>query len=292
MLVYFGYTHCPDACPTALQDMANALDLLGAQKKDVAVVFVTIDPERDTPGVMKDYVAAFEAPIAALTGTAEQVAAAARAYRVYYRKHPEKDGGYSMDHSSIIYVMDKQGAFRGQLHPRDAARDHRNPIEGIDVIRPALLMLVMTAPAWAGSVSVRNGTGETMTGVQMAPAGSGQAGDNRLRSTLPPGAEGRFTYSTGCRADVRLAFAGGRTEDHRDVDVCGEARIVAGVAGVAGPAVAAAGAARLVRCLRRLVRCLRRLGRRRCRPWLGRRRRGRASTGVRGRLRRSRRRFP
>ncbi len=110
MLVYFGYTHCPDACPTALQDMANALDLLGPKKKDVAAVFITVDPERDTPPVMKDYVSSFEAPITALSGTPEQVAKAAHGYRVYYAKHPTKDG-YDMDHSDIIYVMDPEGRF-------------------------------------------------------------------------------------------------------------------------------------------------------------------------------------
>lgn len=110
MLVYFGYTHCPDACPTALQDMANALDILGDKKRDVALVFITVDPERDTPSVVKDYVSGFEAPIVALSGTAEQVAQAAKEYRVYYKKHPTADG-YDMDHTSIIYVMDPQGRF-------------------------------------------------------------------------------------------------------------------------------------------------------------------------------------
>ena len=111
MMVYFGYTHCPDACPTALQDMANALDALGAKKKDVAAVFITVDPERDTPAVMKDYVAAFDSTIVPLTGSVESVARVAREYRVYYAKHPTSEGGYDMDHSSIIYVMDRQGRF-------------------------------------------------------------------------------------------------------------------------------------------------------------------------------------
>ncbi len=112
MLVYFGYTRCPDACPTALQDMANALDTLGAEAKaKVAVLFITIDPERDTPAVMRDYVTAFDAPITGLSGTPEQTAAVARAYRVYYAKHPKAGGEYDMDHSSIIYVMDPRGRF-------------------------------------------------------------------------------------------------------------------------------------------------------------------------------------
>lgn len=110
MLIYFGYTHCPDACPTALQDMADAVDLLGAKKSEVALVFVTVDPARDTPAVMKNYVSNFNAPITGLSGSPEQVAKAAKEYRVYYAKHPTKDG-YDMDHSSIIYVMDTSGDF-------------------------------------------------------------------------------------------------------------------------------------------------------------------------------------
>lgn len=114
MLVYFGYTHCPDACPTALQDMANALDILGPEaKRKVAVLFISVDPERDTPKVVQDYVGAFDAPITGLSGTPDQVAAAAKAYRVYYAKRPRpnREGEYDMDHSSIIYVMDRQGRF-------------------------------------------------------------------------------------------------------------------------------------------------------------------------------------
>jgi len=110
MLVYFGYTHCPDACPTALQDMATALDDLGGKRGEVAPVFITVDPERDTPSVMKDYAANFGAGIAALSGSMEAVTAAARAYRVYFTKRPKADG-YDMDHSSIIYLMDRQGRF-------------------------------------------------------------------------------------------------------------------------------------------------------------------------------------
>jgi protein SCO1 len=112
MLVYFGYTHCPDACPTALNDMANALDLLNpAQRAKVAAVFITVDPDRDTPAVMKEYVSAFDAPITALSGSADAIAQAEREYRVYAAKHPTDGNDYEMDHSSIIYVMDPQGRF-------------------------------------------------------------------------------------------------------------------------------------------------------------------------------------
>jgi protein SCO1/2 len=110
-LVYFGYTHCPDACPTALNDISIALEDLGAKRDAVRPVFITVDPERDTPEALKAYVTSFDAPILALTGTPDEVAQAAKGYRVYYAKHPEVGGDYSMDHSSVIYVMDPQGRF-------------------------------------------------------------------------------------------------------------------------------------------------------------------------------------
>ena len=110
MLVYFGYTHCPDACPTALADMVAAADLLGDKARGLAMVFITVDPQRDTPAIMKDYVTPFGAPIAALSGTPDAVADAMRAYRVYAARNPTADG-YDMDHSSIIYVMDRTGRF-------------------------------------------------------------------------------------------------------------------------------------------------------------------------------------
>src|SRR5207302_5390536 len=110
-LVFFGYTHCPDACPTALNEIALALDRLGAKREQVEVVFITVDPERDTPEVLKSYVASFDAPIIALTGAPEAVAQAARAYRVYYAKHPRADGEYDMDHSAVIYLMNPEGRF-------------------------------------------------------------------------------------------------------------------------------------------------------------------------------------
>jgi protein SCO1/2 len=119
LLVYFGYTHCPDACPTALNNIALALSDLGAEKKEVRPVFITVDPERDTSRALKDYVSAFDAPILALTGSAADIAQAASAYRVYYAKHPEAGGDYSMDHSSIIYVMDPKGRFTASFTGED-----------------------------------------------------------------------------------------------------------------------------------------------------------------------------
>jgi protein SCO1 len=116
-LVFFGYTHCPDICPTSLNDLSVALDQLGAKKNEVGIVFISVDPERDTPDVLKSYVAAFGGPIVGLTGSPEAVAEAAKDYRVFFAKHARADGGYDMDHSALIYVMDPQGRFTATFTP-------------------------------------------------------------------------------------------------------------------------------------------------------------------------------
>ncbi len=120
-LIFFGYTHCPDACPTALNEMSLALDRLGIKRDEVGVVFITVDPERDTPDVLKSYVQSFDAPIVALTGSPEAVAQAAKAYRVFYAKHPRADGDYDMDHSAVIYVMNPEGRFTVTFTPDSSA---------------------------------------------------------------------------------------------------------------------------------------------------------------------------
>jgi protein SCO1/2 len=115
LLVYFGYTHCPDACPTALSNMAAALDLLDAgTRARLQPIFVTVDPERDTPAVMRDYVGAFEgAGIVGLSGTQDQVAAIETSYRILARRHDEGNGDYSIDHTSVIHIIDPAGHFVG-----------------------------------------------------------------------------------------------------------------------------------------------------------------------------------
>jgi protein SCO1/2 len=117
-LVFFGYTHCPDTCPTTLNELALALDKLGAKKRQVDIVFISVDPERDTPEFLKSYIASFDAPIVALTGSADEVKQATKAFRVYYAKHKARaDGSYDMDHSAVIYIMDPQGRFTATLTP-------------------------------------------------------------------------------------------------------------------------------------------------------------------------------
>lgn len=120
-LIFFGYTHCPDACPTALNEISLALDRLGMKRDEVGVVFITVDPERDTPDALKSYVQSFDAPIVALTGSPEAVAQAAKAYRVFYAKHPRADGDYDMDHSAVIYVMNPEGRFTATFTPDSSA---------------------------------------------------------------------------------------------------------------------------------------------------------------------------
>ena len=120
-LVFFGYTHCPDVCPTALNDLSLALEQLGAKKNEVGIVFISVDPDRDTPAVLKSYVESFGGPIEALTGTAPEVAQAAKDYKVFYAKHPTAGGGYDMDHSALIYIMDPQGRFTATFTPDDTS---------------------------------------------------------------------------------------------------------------------------------------------------------------------------
>lgn len=115
MLLTFGYTNCGDVCPTTLQTMARALDLIGDQAKEVQPLFITVDPARDTPARLKEHVSAFHPALVGLTGPEPYVAAAARKYRIKYEKVPGKDGEYSMDHTAAIFLMGKDGQFLERL---------------------------------------------------------------------------------------------------------------------------------------------------------------------------------
>ncbi len=109
-LVFFGYTHCPDVCPTTLYDLSQVLKAMGADTK-VKVLFITVDPARDTTQQMKEYLTSFDPHIVGLSGNARETKAVERAYRVYAKKVPGKNGDYTMDHTSIIYLMNKDGRF-------------------------------------------------------------------------------------------------------------------------------------------------------------------------------------
>lgn len=113
LLVFFGFTNCPDVCPAGLQVMSAALDKLGAKADGVVPVFVTVDPARDTPEVMKAYVSGFHPRLVGLTGTEAEIQAVTRTYRVFAKRvdDPGSPDGYTMDHSGFIYLMDKAGAY-------------------------------------------------------------------------------------------------------------------------------------------------------------------------------------
>ena len=108
-LIYFGYTFCPDVCPTTLALAAAALDKMGPDQDRIVPVFITIDPARDKPEVLKKYLAAFGPRFVGLTGTEEQIAAVEKEFRVYAKKQPMKGGTYGMDHSSVLYLMGPDG---------------------------------------------------------------------------------------------------------------------------------------------------------------------------------------
>lgn len=111
--MFFGFTHCPDVCPTTLAEAASWLETLGDEAKDLRFVFVSVDPERDTPDVLKNYIAAFDPRVTGLTGSREEVDAIIKAYRVYARKVPLEGGGYTMDHTAGIYLMNRDMKFVG-----------------------------------------------------------------------------------------------------------------------------------------------------------------------------------
>lgn len=110
-LVFFGYTHCPDVCPTTLFDVSEVMRALGPDAARTGALFITVDPERDTPAVLKDYLSSFDANLRGVTGDPAKVAEAEKVYRVYAKKVPGEAGDYTMDHTSLVYLMDKQGRF-------------------------------------------------------------------------------------------------------------------------------------------------------------------------------------
>jgi protein SCO1 len=128
-LVFFGYTHCPDVCPTTLFDVSEVMRALGKDAERTAAVFITVDPARDTAPVMKDYLSSFDPHLFGATGDEKAIEAVEKTYRVYAKKIPTGDGEYSMDHTALVYLMDKQGRFVAPFSlkrkPAEAAADLR-----------------------------------------------------------------------------------------------------------------------------------------------------------------------
>ena len=126
-LVFFGFTHCPDVCPTTLFEMSEVLKAMGKDADRVNAYYISVDPERDTQAVMKEYLSSFDPRLKGLTGTPQQVAKVMSEYRVYSKKVPLKDGDYTMDHTALIYLMDRDGKFVAPFNinqkPEQAASD-------------------------------------------------------------------------------------------------------------------------------------------------------------------------
>jgi cytochrome oxidase Cu insertion factor (SCO1/SenC/PrrC family) len=133
LIVYFGYTTCPDICPTDLLEISRAVEALGAAGGDVQPLFISVDPERDSAAVLAQYVAPFHPRLIGLTGTPEQIRAVAHAYKAYYAKYSPPGGGvYLIDHTGIIYLMDRAGRYLGFFPPGTSAD------RMIEIIRPQL----------------------------------------------------------------------------------------------------------------------------------------------------------
>lgn len=126
-LIFFGYTHCPDVCPTSLFEMSEVLRALGKDADKINAVFISVDPERDTPATMKDYLSSFDPHLEGLSGDPAETAKVITSYRVYAKKVPTKDGDYTMDHTALIYLMDRDGRFVSPFNlkrtPEEAATD-------------------------------------------------------------------------------------------------------------------------------------------------------------------------
>jgi protein SCO1/2 len=126
-IVFFGFTHCPDVCPTALFEMSEILRAMGKDADRVNAYFISVDPERDSAAAMKDYLSSFDPHLKGLTGDPDSVAKVLSAYRVYAKKVPLKDGDYTMDHTALTYLMDRDGKFVAPFNlsrkPEEAAAD-------------------------------------------------------------------------------------------------------------------------------------------------------------------------
>ena len=126
-LIFFGFTHCPDVCPTTLFEISEVLRVMGKDADSVNAYYISVDPERDTAAAMKDYLSSFDPRLKGLTGNSEQIAKVLSEYRVYAKKVPLKDGDYTMDHTALIYLMDRDGRFVSPFNlnrkPEEAASD-------------------------------------------------------------------------------------------------------------------------------------------------------------------------
>ena len=129
--VFFGFTHCPDVCPTTLLEMSNDLRALGADADRLRIVFVTLDPEQDTPEQLRQYLASFDPHIVGLTGSEAQVAAVAKGWNAFHNKIPEGDGTYTIVHSAYVYLMDRSNRLAGTMGFQDSEEEQVAKLRGL-----------------------------------------------------------------------------------------------------------------------------------------------------------------
>ena len=122
-LVFFGFTHCPDVCPTTLYELSTIFDELGDDAGKIEVIFISVDPERDTPQSMADYVSSFGPQFTGLTGTKEEIAAVAKDFKVYYRKVPLEGNDYTIDHTAVVYLFNRRGEFVAPFNAKRPASE-------------------------------------------------------------------------------------------------------------------------------------------------------------------------
>ncbi|MHC2787947.1 protein SCO1/2 [Bradyrhizobium liaoningense] len=135
-LIFFGYTHCPDVCPTSLFEISEVLRVMGKDADKINAVFISVDPERDTPATMKDYLSSFDPHLEGLSGDPAETAKVISSYRVYAKKVPTKDGDYTMDHTALIYLMDRDGRFVSPFNLKRTPEEAGCGVEEVS-LRPA-----------------------------------------------------------------------------------------------------------------------------------------------------------
>jgi protein SCO1/2 len=131
LVIYFGYTFCPDVCPTTLMGIAGALDALGPRAAAVQGLFITVDPRRDTPNILTEYLKSFDQRLIGLTGTSAQIAQAAKSFHVFYERQDADDGNYSYEHSAFIYVVDPDGKFAKAISSEGGSKQFADTLSAL-----------------------------------------------------------------------------------------------------------------------------------------------------------------
>jgi protein SCO1/2 len=130
-LVFFGFTHCPEVCPTTMFELSEALRAVGKPADDIRAFFVSVDQERDTPELLKAYLSSFDPRLSALVGPADKIDAMVKAYRAFYRKVPLEKGAYTIDHTALVYLMGRDGQYVDIIRPQEALEGRVKKLEAL-----------------------------------------------------------------------------------------------------------------------------------------------------------------